>query len=114
MDVSQQAAFAERGQSLGDRGSYGRATGGKMRATANTGYIAGENGPELITPIDANISNASDTKKMLDGGKGTTTPIQLNVSAMDAGSFEEWARNTDLLAMLDDLAGQGGKRLLSN
>lgn len=61
-----------------------RASGGS--AYANHAYLAGEKGPELIVPkVDSMISDT----QTLSSGRSGGTQVTLNVSAIDARSFED-------------------------
>ena len=105
-DVSQSASGSERSQMLGDRGVYGRASAGSMKA--NTPYLTSESGRELVIPkTDSKIVNASDTEALLtrSGGGDTFAPV-IQVSALDAQSLEE--RMPEILTMLQEQAEQQG------
>jgi len=109
VDVSQSATAGERSQSLGDRGIFGRQTGGNMKA--GVGYLVGETGPEIIKPkVDASVINNSDSKK--DGGRGNDKqPFILQVQALDAQSLLD--RAPEILAVLEEGANQQGYTLVN-
>lgn len=108
-DVSAAASASERQQMLGDRGVYGRASAGTMKA--ETPYLTSESGRELVIPkADSKILNSSDTEKLLGGtGGGVTFAPNIKVDAIDAQSLEE--RMPEILGMLQEQAEQQGYSL---
>lgn len=104
-DVSQSASGDERGQMLGNRGVYGRASAGSMRA--NTPYITSETGRELVIPkTDSRVFNSTETENILSGGKSNTFAPVINVNALDSQSLED--RMPEVLKMLQEQAEQQG------
>jgi hypothetical protein len=105
-DVSKSATGSERTQMLGDRGVYGRASAGAMKA--NTPYLTSESGRELVVPkTDSKIINASDTEAILGSkGGGNTFAPKIYINALDSQSLEE--RMPDILSMLQEQAEQQG------
>ena len=90
VDTAQTANAGELSYIQGSNGVGGiqnftpRASGGS--ANAGYSYIAGEKGPELITPkIDSVVSDAQTTR----GGSASIGGITLNVNAIDARSFQD-------------------------
>lgn len=90
VDTAQIATSGELSYIQGSNGTGGiqnftpRAAGGN--ANAGYSYIAGEKGPELITPkIDSVVSDAQATR----GGSASIGGITLNVNAIDARSFQD-------------------------
>jgi hypothetical protein len=90
VDTAQTANAGELSYIQGSNGVGGiqnftpRAAGGN--ANAGYSYIAGEKGPELITPkIDSVVSDAQATR----GGSASIGGITLNVNAIDARSFQD-------------------------
>lgn len=90
VDTAQKANAGELSYIQGASGTGGinnftpRATGGN--ATAGYSYIAGEKGPELITPkVDSIVSDAQTTRN----STGTSGNISLTVNAIDARSFQD-------------------------
>lgn len=104
-DVSTSASSGERSQMLGDRGVYGRASAGTMKA--NTPYLTSESGRELVIPkADSKIVNSTETENILSSRGGNTFAPVIQVSALDAQSLEE--RMPDILSMLQEQAEQQG------
>jgi hypothetical protein len=104
-DVSKSASGSERAQMLGDRGVYGRASAGSMKA--NTPYLTSESGRELVIPkTDSKIINSSDTEALLGNSRGNTFAPKIYVNALDSQSLEE--RMPDILSMLQEQAEQQG------
>lgn len=92
VDVSSQATRGElsyiRGeQGVGSVGSFTpRAAGGV--GTPGLSFIAGENGPELVTPTEqVQVTDAEDTANMLRGGRSGALIENMNIQAMDAQSI---------------------------
>ncbi|BAV81292.1 pore-forming tail tip protein pb2 [Vibrio phage VCPH] len=104
-DVSGAASASERAQTLGDRGIYGRASGGN----APSAFIAGEGGRELVIPkADSIVKTASETEQILGGGSKQQI-MQLNISAIDAKSLED--RAPEILDSIVEEARQRGIEL---
>lgn len=92
VDVSSQATRGElsyiRGeQGTGTIGSFTpRAAGGI--GTPGLSFLAGENGPELVTPTEqVQVSDASDTANMLSNTRSGSFIENFNIQAMDAQSI---------------------------
>ncbi|CAM0089490.1 tail length tape measure protein [Vibrio phage D232] len=108
-DVSQASTGAERSQSLGDQGVYGRASGG-MGYAGNT-YLAGENGKELITPkVDSTITPVSDGASSR-GSQSQQTPVVFQIQALDAQSFMD--RMPEIGPAMEEYYEQQGRKLAS-
>lgn len=104
-DVSQSASGDERGQMLGNRGTYGRSSAGSMRA--NTPYLTSETGRELVIPkTDSRVFNSTETENILSGGKSNTFAPTIHVSALDSQSLED--RMPEVLKLLQEQAEQQG------
>lgn len=108
-DVSTSATQSERAQTLGDRGVYGRAGGGK--GYANKTYLAGENGKELITPmVDSNITPVSQLQGT--GPSSGSNQYVFNIQALDAQSFAD--RMPELAPVMEEHYEQQGRHLASD
>jgi hypothetical protein len=87
IDVSKAASAGEYAFVTGGAGTWngpGRAGGGT--AGAGTSFIAGERGPEIITPqVPVNVSDASDSKV---GSKIVFAPV-FNAQAVDTEGMEQ-------------------------
>lgn len=103
-DVSTAATAGERAYTLGDSGTYGRASAGYM--SAGSSYITSEGGRELITPkVDSIVQDASATEELLQGKRGRPS-LDLTIVALDSRSIEE--RAPELLDALEEEANNRG------
>lgn len=94
IDVSNAANAGEQSYIRGERGTGSagnfipRAEGGNM--LPGVGYITGENGVEVITP---KVPSVATPVSELKSGGSSGRPIMLNVTAMDAKSFEAYLQD---------------------
>ena len=110
VDVSQAATASERASSLGDSGIYGRASAGK--AFSGRSYLAGETGPEMITPlVDSAVTSSSDTAKAKEA-TSSARHYNFNISALDASSIID--RAGDILEAIEEEANQRGSSVLTS
>jgi hypothetical protein len=88
-------------------------TGYKNRASGgNTGFIVGEQGPELFTPsIPGDITSADETADM---EAATPTNVTFNISAIDASGVEDMltVQRGNIIRMIRDAANEQGQLFL--
>ncbi len=107
VDVGGSSTSAERAQSLGDQGVYGRASGG-TGYMGNT-YLAGENGKELITPkVDSTITPVSDSSTSRNR-QSQQAPVVFQIQALDAQSFMD--RMPEIGPAMEEYYEQQGRKL---
>lgn len=110
VDLSNSATAAERSQSLGEAGVYGRASYGSM--SSGKSYLVGEHGKELITPkSDATVSRVSDAQSA-GMGSGGRAPTIFNIQALDAQSFAD--RMYEIAPVMEEYYENQGKHLAAN
>ncbi len=88
-------------------------TGYKNRASGgNTGFIVGEQGPELFTPaVPGDITPAGETADM---EASTPTNVTFNINAIDASGVEEvlTVQRGNIIRMIRDAANEQGQLFL--
>jgi hypothetical protein len=88
-------------------------TGYKNRASGgNTGFIVGEQGPELFTPsIPGDITSADETADM---EAATPTNVTFNINTIDASGIEEvlTVQRGNIIKMIRDAANEQGQLFL--
>ncbi|CAM0079889.1 tail length tape measure protein [Vibrio phage D51] len=110
VDLSNSATAAERSQSLGEAGVYGRASYGSM--SSGKSYLVGEHGKELITPkSDATVSRVSDAQSA-GMGSGGRAPTIFNIQALDAQSFAD--RMYEIAPVMEEYYENQGKHLAAS
>lgn len=107
-------AFARGGQGTGQMDNFTPAfTGYKNRASGgNTGFIVGEQGPELFTPsIPGDITSADETADM---EAATPTNVTFNINTIDASGIEEvlTVQRGNIIKMIRDAANEQGQLFL--
>ena len=88
-------------------------TGYKNRASGgNTGFIVGEQGPELFTPsIPGDITSADETADM---EAATPTSVTFNINTIDASGVEDvlTVQRGNIIKMIRDAANEQGQLFL--
>lgn len=108
VDVSSSASAAERAESLGDRGFYGRASSGNMYKDKS--YLVGETGTEVVTPkVDSVITPTAEENEKSAGAMGRA-PTILQIEALDAASILD--RADEIIEALEEGANQSGRSIV--
>ena len=88
-------------------------TGYKNRAAGgNTGFIVGEQGPEIFVPeAPGSIVPAGET-----GGLGNTTNVSFSINAVDAAGVEDllMTQRGNIIGMIREAANEHGELFLEN